>query len=104
VNEGLVSKLLSLDELFKGRHFDAEIIVLCVRWYLGYNPSYRDLAEHHSALAPALRSGVREALESRFEVETLPFGDEQVFCEVQRADLISGFRVYRVLDCVRIAF
>ena len=25
---GLVSKLLSLDELFKGRHFDAEIIVL----------------------------------------------------------------------------
>jgi hypothetical protein len=40
-----VSKLLSLDELFKGRHFDAEIIVLCVRWYLGYNLSYRDLAE-----------------------------------------------------------
>jgi hypothetical protein len=31
-----VSKLLSLDELFKGRHFDAEIIVLCVRWYLQY--------------------------------------------------------------------
>jgi hypothetical protein len=25
---GLVSKVLSLDELFKGRHFDAEIIVL----------------------------------------------------------------------------
>jgi putative transposase len=42
----LVSKLLSLDELFKGRHFDAEIIVLCVRWHLAYNkPSYRDVAE-----------------------------------------------------------
>jgi hypothetical protein len=40
-----VSKLLSLDELFKGRHFRAEIIVLCVRWYLGYKLSYRDLAE-----------------------------------------------------------
>jgi hypothetical protein len=26
-----VSKLLSLDEVFKGRHFDGEIIVLCVR-------------------------------------------------------------------------
>jgi hypothetical protein len=41
---GQVSKLLSLDELFKGRHFDAEIIVLCVRWYLGFKLSYRDLA------------------------------------------------------------
>jgi hypothetical protein len=32
--EGTVSKRLSVDELFKGRHFDGEIIVLCVRWYL----------------------------------------------------------------------
>jgi transposase-like protein len=24
---------LGLDELFKGRHFDREVIVLCVRWY-----------------------------------------------------------------------
>jgi transposase-like protein len=45
MNWGLVSKLLSLDELFKGRHFDAEIVVLCVRWYLQYKLSYRDLAE-----------------------------------------------------------
>ncbi|MGP6159784.1 MAG: IS6 family transposase [Vulcanimicrobiaceae bacterium] len=36
---------MGLAELFKGRHFDAEIIVLCVRWYLGYKLSYRDLAE-----------------------------------------------------------
>jgi hypothetical protein len=42
---GLVSKLLSLDELFKGRHFGTEIIVLCVRWYLQYKLSYRDLGE-----------------------------------------------------------
>jgi transposase-like protein len=42
---GVVSKLLSLAEVFKGRHFDAEIIVLCVRWYLQYKLSYRDLAE-----------------------------------------------------------
>jgi len=26
--------MLSIDYLFKGRHFDREIIVLCVRWYL----------------------------------------------------------------------
>lgn len=34
-----------MDGLFKGRHFDQEIIVLCVRWYLRYKLSFRDLAE-----------------------------------------------------------
>src|SRR5882757_4071583 len=37
--------MLSLDELFKGRHFGREIIVLCVRWYLRYKLSFRDLVE-----------------------------------------------------------
>ena len=36
---------LGLDELFEGRHFDREIIVLCVRWYLRFKLSYRDLVE-----------------------------------------------------------
>ena len=36
---------LSLDELFKGRHFDREVVVLCVRWYLRFKLSYRDLVE-----------------------------------------------------------
>src|SRR6266516_8086780 len=31
--------------LFRGRHFTDEIIVLCVRWYLRYSLSYRDLTE-----------------------------------------------------------
>jgi transposase-like protein len=31
--------------LFKGRHFDREIIVLCVRWYLTYKLSSRDLVQ-----------------------------------------------------------
>ena len=30
---------------FKWRHFEAEIIVLCVRWYLRHSLSYRDLEE-----------------------------------------------------------
>jgi hypothetical protein len=34
-----------MDGLFKGRHFDQEIIVLCVRWYLRYKLSFRDLVE-----------------------------------------------------------
>jgi len=29
--------------LFKHRHFDGEIIILCVRWCLTYKLSYRDL-------------------------------------------------------------
>ena len=37
--------LLSLDELFEGRHFDRAIIVLCVRWYLRFKLSFRDLVE-----------------------------------------------------------
>lgn len=30
---------------FKWRHFQADIILLCVRWYLRYALSYRDLEE-----------------------------------------------------------
>jgi transposase, IS6 family len=54
-------------ELFLGRHFRDEIIVLYVRWYLRYPLSYRDLEEmmtergltiDHSTIAPwALRYG-----------------------------------------------
>jgi IS6 family transposase len=35
----------SRSELFRGRHFRDEIIVLCVRWYLRYPLSYRNLEE-----------------------------------------------------------
>jgi len=37
--------MTSIDDLFKGRHFDCEIIVLCVRWYLRFKLSLRDLVE-----------------------------------------------------------
>ena len=40
-----MSKLKSLEELFEGRHFDREIIILCVRWYLRFKLSLRDLVE-----------------------------------------------------------
>jgi transposase-like protein len=38
-----MSKLKSLDGLFAGRHFDCVVIILCVRWYLRYKLSLRDL-------------------------------------------------------------
>ena len=31
--------------LFRGRHFEDVVIILCVRWYLRYSLSYRDLKE-----------------------------------------------------------
>ena len=40
-----MSELNSIEELFRGRHFDREVIVLCVRWYLRYKLSFRDLVE-----------------------------------------------------------
>ena len=60
----------SAQELFKGRHFDQEIIVLCVRWYLTFKLSSRDLVQmmaerghqlnphDHLAVGAALRAGI----------------------------------------------
>jgi transposase-like protein len=31
--------------MFKGRHFDRSVILLCARWYLAYNLSLRNLEE-----------------------------------------------------------
>jgi transposase-like protein len=45
----------SMEELFEGRHFDREVIILRVRWYLRYKLSLRDpveiMAERVSSLA-----------------------------------------------------
>ena len=34
-----------MKNLFAGRHFDRELILLCVRWYLRYKLCLRDLVE-----------------------------------------------------------
>jgi hypothetical protein len=31
-----MAKLKTVEELFKGRHFDRRIVILCVRWYLRF--------------------------------------------------------------------
>jgi transposase-like protein len=36
---------MSTSTPFKGRHFPSSVILLCVRWYLAYPLSYRDLQE-----------------------------------------------------------
>jgi DDE domain len=62
--------------MFAGRHFDREVILLCVRCYLRYKLSLRDLVEmiaerglelcshDHHALGPTVCPGVRKELGS----------------------------------------
>jgi hypothetical protein len=69
-----MGKLKSMDELFAGRHFDRDEIVLCIRWYLRYKLSLRDLVEmmaeqglslgthDNPTLGTASCAGVRQAL------------------------------------------
>jgi transposase-like protein len=79
-----MGKFKGIDGSFKGRHFDREIIVLCVRWYLRYKLSFRDLTEmmaerglslahapkevpvghYDHALGEAFHARVRQTLES----------------------------------------
>ena len=69
-----MGKLKAVAELFEGRHFDREVIILCVRWYLRFKLSLRDLVEMmaerglsmaHTTImrwVQLLRPGVRETL------------------------------------------
>jgi hypothetical protein len=71
-----MTKAVARDPIYRRRRFQSETIELCVRWYLTYQLSYRDLVEmmaergvtvSHStifALGAAVRAGVREALGS----------------------------------------
>ncbi len=40
-----MSKLKNVEKLFESRHFDREVIIVCVRWYLRFKLSLRDLVE-----------------------------------------------------------
>src|ERR1700740_1456483 len=40
-----MSKVKAVAEVFEGRPFDREVIILCVRWYLRFKLSLRDLVE-----------------------------------------------------------
>jgi hypothetical protein len=41
--EPVMTKPIARDPIYRGRRFEAEIIELCVRWYITYRLSYRDL-------------------------------------------------------------
>jgi len=58
-------------EIFKWRHFEPEIILLCVRWYLSYRLSYRDLVEmmNERGLSIAHTTILRWVFKFSFELE-----------------------------------
>ncbi len=50
-----MTKPIARDPIYRRRRFEAEIIELCVRWYITYRLSYRDPF--------AMTAGVRETVE-----------------------------------------
>ena len=42
-DDGQMPRFGPIEDLFKGRHFDQEIVILCVRWYLSFKLSFRNL-------------------------------------------------------------
>jgi transposase-like protein len=59
-----MTKPIARDPMYRGRSFDADIIEVCVRWYITYRLSYRDLAHDDSAMGGSVCSRVRETMES----------------------------------------
>ncbi len=62
-----MSKRKSIEDLFKGRQFEREIIILCVRWYLRYKLFYRDLVETGAARAGRTAEDSQTAILQVFE-------------------------------------
>jgi hypothetical protein len=42
-DDGSMQLFSPVEALFKGRHFDGQIIILCVSWYTSFKLSLRDL-------------------------------------------------------------
>src|SRR6266550_4415649 len=88
-----VTHPIGRDAIYRRRRFPRDVIETCVRWYLTYRLSYRDLvslmaerrgardAHHHHAVGLSIRTRIREAVE--------PPGEAGRFVLARRRDLHS---------------
>jgi len=96
----------STQDLFRGRHFDQEIIILCIRWYLTFKLSSRDLvqmmAERGIALAHTtiLRWVQRYVpdFEKRWNQHARPVGDSWRVDETYIKIKGQWMYLYRAVD------
>jgi transposase-like protein len=96
----------SAQERFKGRHFDQEIIVLCVRWYLTFKLSSRDLVQMmaergitltHTTILRWVQRYVPE-FEKRWSRYARPVGDSWRVDETYLKIRGQWVYVYRAVD------
>jgi transposase-like protein len=66
--------------MFRGRHFQDEIIVLCLRWYLRYSLSYRDLEEMMAERGLSLDHSTI----ARWVLRYAPILSQRIRCEMRR--------------------
>jgi transposase, IS6 family len=71
---------------FRGRHFQDEIIVLCVRWYLRYSLSYRDLEEMMAERSLSLDHSTI----ARWVLRYAPILSQRIRGEMRKLNLLAG--------------
>ena len=101
-----MSRFVPVDELFAGRHFDAEIVVLCVSWYLSFRLSYRDLVSMmggrgirlaHTTILRLVQHYTRE-FEKRWQRYARPVGGSRRMDETYVKVRGEWIYLYRAVD------
>jgi hypothetical protein len=90
-----MTKPIDRDPIYRRRRFDAEIIELCVRWYITCRLSYRDLVAMMAERGSGLRNVAGEfhsLMQDSDDVDA--FGDEAVKQEMRAAGNFVVARAY----------
>jgi hypothetical protein len=69
-----MTKRQDRDSIYVKRQFDTEIIVLCVRWYISYRLSYRDLVDMMAERVFSCTGAWHEGWYPTFQADTVDTG------------------------------